>query len=219
MADLAAFHQKVEEYLFARGLKQRELAINIHISHEELNRRLKGTGKTAISCADVRSIIKGLARLDAITRRQQARDLLDLMECDHFDQADWEAEPLNELRPDPPPPLNRQEESFLLLRKYLERLSHYSQSVTLPIAPRHPYPLQHIFQPLELRQDPLAAEDLSFGERRALLDEPSRGEHDPRRLLREQRQERASDSWRSAPQVVIAEGLADALQRSKGRVY
>jgi len=43
MADLAAFHQKVEEYLFARGLKQRELAINIHISHEELNRRLKGT--------------------------------------------------------------------------------------------------------------------------------------------------------------------------------
>lgn len=217
MANLAAFHQKVEDYLFARGLTQRELAINIHISHEELNRRLKGTGRTAISCADVRSIIKGLARLDAITSRQQARELLDLMECDHFDQADWETEPLNELKPDPPPPLNRQEESFLLLRKYLERLSQHSQSVTLPIAPRHPYPLQHIFQPLKLCQDPLAAEDLPFSERRALLDEPSRGEHDPRRLLREQGPERAPESWRSAPQVVIADGLADALQRSKGR--
>lgn len=218
MADLATFHQKVQEYLFDRGLTQRELAININMSHQELNRRLKGTGKTAITCVDVRSIVKGLTRLDAITSRQQARDLLDLMECDHFDQADWEAEPLNDLKPDPPPPLNRQEESFLLLRKYLERLSRHSQSVTLPIAPRHPYPLQRIFQPLKLRQDPLAAEDLPFSERRALLDEPSRGEYDPRRLLRERGQERAPESWRSNSQVVIANGLADALQRSKGRV-
>ncbi|MHB8597179.1 MAG: HEAT repeat domain-containing protein [Ktedonobacteraceae bacterium] len=218
MADLPVFSQKVNEYLFDRGLTQRELAINIHLSHEEVNRRLNGTGKTAITCADVRSIIKGLARLDAITTRQQARELLDFMECGHFDPADWEAEPLNELKPDPPPSHYEQMDFFLFRRNYLEKLSWYSHFVTLPIAPNHAYPFKVIFQSLKLRQDPLAAEDLPFSERRALLDEPSRGEYDPRRILQKQEQKRGPGKGRDASHIVIADTLEDALKRSRDRV-
>jgi HEAT repeat protein len=214
MADIDAFRKKVEELLTLSRKKQKNLAAVMGYTSEALNRLLHNPN---LKCDRVELIVVRMVELGAITFRRDVIELLMLMDCEAGAQAAQFAELLNKLKPDPSPSLNRQEEMALHRRKYLERLSQYAQFAKLPIAPRHSYPFQHIFQALKLRQDPLAAEDLPFSERRALLDEPSRGEHDPRRLVREQEPERAPESWRNIPQVVIADGLEDALQRSKGR--
>ena len=213
MADIDAFRKRVEELLTLSRKKQKDLAAVMGYTSEALNRLLHNP---SLKCDRVELIVMRMAELGAITFRRDVLELLMLMDCEAGAQTAQFAELLNKLKPDPS--LNRQEEMALLRKKYLERLSQYAQFAKLPIAPNHSYPLQNIFQPLKLRQDPLAAEDLPFSERRALLDEPSRGEHDPRRLLRKQEPGHVAESRRNVPQVVIADGLEDALQRSKGRV-
>jgi hypothetical protein len=47
--------------------------------------------------------VRALAEWGAITTRYQAEELLDLMLCPHFDQADWQARPLSRLAVSPTP--------------------------------------------------------------------------------------------------------------------
>jgi HEAT repeat protein len=95
--------------------------------------------------------------------------------------------------------------------KYLEGIIRRYSSLTLPIGPAQGFSLQAIFQPLKLRRDPLAAEDLMFDERRELLGEPRYSDEDPRRVTPHSRQ-----SHRHAQElpVVLAENGDDALKKS-----
>lgn len=58
-------------------------------------------------------------------------------------------------------------------RKYLDQVFRSYSSVALPIGPSEGLSLHAIFQPLALRSDPLAAEDLERRQRRKLLGEQS----------------------------------------------
>jgi Domain of unknown function (DUF4062) len=58
-------------------------------------------------------------------------------------------------------------------KRYLENLCNRYGSVSLPIGSAEGFSLHAIFQPLALRSEPLTAEDLERGERRALLGEAS----------------------------------------------
>jgi TIR domain/NACHT domain/HEAT repeat len=81
--------------------------------------------------------------------------------------------------------------------KYLDYLMTRYRTVTLPFGRVEDFSLQAIFQPLTLRRDPLAAEDLQREKRRALLGEtlPKKGDsHDE--------------------PVVVASTSQDALQKS-----
>ena len=99
--------------------------------------------------------------------------------------------------------------------KYLEGMVRRYSSVTLPIGPAQGFSVQAIFQPLKLRRDPLAAEDLVREERRALLGEPRYSDEDPRRVF--------PDNWRSrgrarqTPPVALAENADEALKKSPKR--
>ncbi len=227
MSDLRAFHQAVDKYLKRKGKTNIDLASHVYLQPSVLSRRLNGTGKDKLTPENVQRIVIGLTWLGCITTQQQARDLLWLMDVRDFDPSDWEAEPLNWLKPDPPPALQFAAAQGVgsggipmaaLRTKYLEKLSQQYRFATLPITPGGFYPLQVIFQPLKLRQHPIAAEDLPFKERRALLDEPSRGEYDPRRALLEREQEQVPESWQRVPPIVIANDLKEALEKGKGRI-
>ncbi|GCE14543.1 HEAT repeat domain-containing protein [Tengunoibacter tsumagoiensis] len=104
--------------------------------------------------------------------------------------------------------MTRQYISANLRRKYLEHLCKYYSTVTLPIGPAEGFSLHAIFQPLELRSEPLAAEDLDKRMRRPLLGEPERALDDV------QSQFEASENKRSQPTRVIAENSEDALKKS-----
>ena len=99
--------------------------------------------------------------------------------------------------------------------KYLKGMVRRYSSVTLPIGPAQGFSVQAIFQPLKLRRDPLAAEDLVREERRALLGEPRYSDEDPRRVF--------PDNWRSrgrarqTPPVALAENADEALKKSPKR--
>jgi len=54
--------------------------------------------------------------------------------------------------------------------EYLEHLTERYSTVTLPIGPVEGLTLQAIFQPLTLRYDPLAAEDLQYKQQQDMLD-------------------------------------------------
>jgi len=58
-------------------------------------------------------------------------------------------------------------------KKYLDELMRKYGTLTLPIGPvGSSFSIEAVFQPLKLRRDPLAAEDLRTEKRRALLGEP-----------------------------------------------
>jgi len=197
------------------------------MSSSDLSRLLNGSGKRDITCRDVRSIVKGLAELDAISTRRQAKDLLDLMECNYFSEADWEAEPLKKLKPDPTPARSIQQHPPIsdkqlthaptissFRSKYLERVSQQYDTFTLPIGKRNDFSLQAVFLPLRLRQDPLVAEDLVYEERRALLDEPTREEYDPRRAFPERQEPLSYRKGEDEAEVIIAKDAEDAIRKS-----
>ncbi len=111
-------------------------------------------------------------------------------------------------------------------RVYLEWLiANYSQ-IALPIDPDGRFPLDRIFQPLQLRRDPVLTEDIhERAERRALLGDPTVSEDDPhyRRMEEEgrdadrkgQRRDRDGQEKQETVQpVVTATDGADALQKS-----
>ncbi len=97
--------------------------------------------------------------------------------------------------------------------KYLEGMIRQYSSVILPIGPAQGFTLQAIFQPLKLRRDPLAAEDLEREGRRLLLGETIHdGELSLPRPGMDHR--RSLDQSRQPPPVIIADNGDDALRKS-----
>jgi HEAT repeat protein len=105
-------------------------------------------------------------------------------------------------------------------RKYLEQVCRTYSSVALPIGPTEGLSLHAIFQPLALRSDPVAAEDLERRQRRKLLGEQSQESGEARHLERpriEQQGDFLGEKQATAP--FFAEHGEDALGKSpQGRV-
>src|SRR5207245_6877116 len=100
-------------------------------------------------------------------------------------------------------------------RKYLENVYKRYNSVTLPIGPAEGFSLHAIFQPLALRRDPLAAEDLERRQRRHLLGEQY--EEEGEYIYPSSTGKDSSDGKKSPP--VRAENGEEALTKSpQGRV-
>src|SRR5260370_23480915 len=142
MADIVAFKTKVDELLTLSRKNQKDLAAVTGYASATLNRLLH---KPDLKCDLVELIVMKMAELGAVTFRRDAIELLMLMDCEAGAETGQLAELLNKLKPDPSPSLNRQEESALLLKKYLERLSQHAQFATLPILPSNSYPFRTSF--------------------------------------------------------------------------
>ena len=181
-------------------------------------------GKGPLSVELVHSIIQVLAEQQAIRGQAQVYELLELTDCEDFSPADWNSPPLADLAqpkttPIVPGRLVSQQDSLSFdesaaRAKYLERICNQYGLVVLPIGKDNNLALQAIFQPLRLRQDPLAAEDLVHEDRRALLDEPTREEYDPRHASPG---DRGAERERQAPPIVIASNGEEALEKSPQR--
>jgi len=111
MYDLKGFRERVHDlyrrsdpYLGRRPI-QADLAASIGLSVGELNRRLRGTGKTTLTEQDARAIVRTLAMWSAITSQAEAAELLTLLGCPPFSQAEWQASPLDLLSQTAPQPL------------------------------------------------------------------------------------------------------------------
>ncbi len=99
----------------------------------------------------------------------------------------------------------------LTRKKYLDSVHKRYSSVTLPLGPTEGFSLHAVFQPLELRRDPLAAEDLDRKKRRPFLGEHLEDEKDAERFQSERdEKERADEKQRP----IIAENGEDALTKS-----
>src|SRR5258708_39907222 len=70
MSNLVRLRNTVQEYLRRHDLTQSKLARASGMSSSDLSRLLNGSGKRDINCRDVRSIVKGLAEIDAISTRR-----------------------------------------------------------------------------------------------------------------------------------------------------
>src|SRR5437016_14507083 len=108
MRDLERFQEKIEAYRKNAPTPhtQKELAEAMPLDKDELSKRLnayKHPNRTIspLTCAQVQAIVRVLAQWGAIETQEQAKDLLDLMECPHFSASDWKTHPLNLLRSAP----------------------------------------------------------------------------------------------------------------------
>lgn len=109
MRDLKTFQETVEAYRKNAPTPhtQKELAAAISLDKDELSKRLNAyrhpdRNISPLSCAQVQTIVRILARWGAIQTQEQAKELLDLMKCPHFSDGDWKAHPLNHLSAPPP---------------------------------------------------------------------------------------------------------------------
>ncbi len=113
MYDLKAFRERVQElyrrarpYDDGRRPTQRDLAEAVNLSAPELSNRLNATKGAKLTARDVKAIVRTLADWEAIYTQAEAQELLDLVECPNFSEAEWGAPPLNRLeRGEPTPPI------------------------------------------------------------------------------------------------------------------
>jgi predicted ATPase len=112
MRDLATFRARVQElYRRARVYDdrrptQKDLASAIGLNYFELSNRLNHTKGAQLSQRDIRAIIRTLADWGAISTQAEALELLDLLNCPSFTEAEWQTPPLSALTPldsSPPP--------------------------------------------------------------------------------------------------------------------
>lgn len=99
MPNLELFRNKVREYRILAHHNQADLALYLGIDYTELSNRLNAYKRTRLTHENVRAIVRALAEWKAITTQSQAIELLDLMAAPYFDQVDWQAFPLDRLKP------------------------------------------------------------------------------------------------------------------------
>ena len=106
MYDLTTFRRRVQQLYRAadpfpdgRRPTQSDLARAIGLSRAELSKRLSGSGKVALSCANAQAIIRTLAQWEAIHTQAEALDLLTLVHCSGFKPEEWQLPPLDRLAP------------------------------------------------------------------------------------------------------------------------
>jgi Domain of Unknown Function (DUF1080) len=102
MKDLETFRVTVKKYTKqaqrkydGRPATMEDLAVTIGFTREALSKKLNG--KSPLDVRDVQNIVRGLARLNAITSKNQAKYLLNMMDVADFEPVDWDVEPLNKL--------------------------------------------------------------------------------------------------------------------------
>ncbi len=207
-------------------MNQADLAGDIGVSSGNLSRRLNG--KLPLRRSDVELIIEKLADRGAFWYKDQVRELLGLTDFeDLFEELEHlprihklldtppvaikpVSEPGRQRETQYPNTLNEAQERT----EYLEQVYRQFGAVTLPLGPGH-LSLEAIYRPLKLRQDALAAEDLVFEERRALLDEP-RTDEDPRRIPLEKWPSGDGRGIDEEP-IAIANNGDEAIERSPRR--
>lgn len=94
---LFTFSEKVKSYLKAAGCSQKVLANTLGLQHTVLSHKLNGTGRTILTHPEIKEIVKALAKLEAISTRLEACELLREIECPPFSHQDWGNSPLREL--------------------------------------------------------------------------------------------------------------------------
>jgi predicted ATPase len=97
--DLVTFRDKVREYCRLVGRLQKTLAQELGLNYSVLSNKLNGTSQARLTQPEVKQIIKVLAEWEAITRQDQAVELLELMDLKYssFQPQEWAAPPLNKL--------------------------------------------------------------------------------------------------------------------------
>src|SRR6266700_4065493 len=155
MRDLKKLQEMVEVYRKNAPTPhtQKDLAAAIPLDKDELSKRLNAhkTPKrniSPISCAQVQAIVRTLAQWGAIQTQEQAKDLLDLMECPHFSASDWKVHPLSLLQSTPVPPIafqsraastdNQRLDSFRNMRHPSERPETYIPLSRNPLFQQRP---------------------------------------------------------------------------------
>ncbi len=106
MYDLNTFRERVQHLYHSvrpfaddRRPTVDDLAQAVGLSRAELSRRLNGSGKQSLSCANAQAVVRTLAKWGALQTQAQAIDLLVLLGCTPLTPAEWHASPLDQLAP------------------------------------------------------------------------------------------------------------------------
>src|SRR5689334_19955504 len=91
------FASLVKSHLKAAGYSQKILANELGVNNSVLSHKLNGTGRFILTYPEIRSIIKALAKLEAINQREQTLELLDAANCPGFSSEEWKISPLKNL--------------------------------------------------------------------------------------------------------------------------
>ena len=94
-------YRRAQPYKVGKRPTQRDLAEAIGLSQFELSNRLNGTKGKSLSERDIRSIVRTLVEWDTIQSQAEALELLALLACTPFTPAEWQAPPLDLLKPLP----------------------------------------------------------------------------------------------------------------------
>ena len=217
------FGKRVQELLRQKGLRQADLADYLHITPAFLSQILKA--ERSLLPDRAKGCILYLAQEGAILESGYVYELIELAGCEDFSPTDWISHPLKDLIPSDAamaassisqqrvlPSIAFDKEAAR--HKYLESVLHWYQSLTFPPGSQKSFHLQDVFQSLQLRRETWFAEDLPYEDRRALLDEPTRGEDDPRWAGSGYGALSANEEGGQRSRVAIATDGFDALSRS-----
>jgi predicted ATPase/tetratricopeptide (TPR) repeat protein len=93
------FKGKIQKYCQWAGFSQKNLAGAVGLNPQVLSRKLNGIRHSNLTQLEVKQIIKTLAGWQAITRRDQAVELLELVDLSAtiFTREEWQTPPLNGL--------------------------------------------------------------------------------------------------------------------------
>lgn len=93
------FGQRVQEYVRESGYSQKELADEIGLHPKVLSRKLNNSGNAYLTHLEIQRIITTLASWQAISSRDEAIDLLKLVQMspNSFSVEEWQQQPLNQL--------------------------------------------------------------------------------------------------------------------------
>jgi len=96
---LTHFREQVTAARRQAGYLQKDLAAALGLDTETLSRKLHGRHHAILTLQDVKQIIKTLAAWQAITRREEALDLLELLRLslESFSPEEWNSVPLSRL--------------------------------------------------------------------------------------------------------------------------
>lgn len=97
MDSLVTFKRLLEQYLIKANCHNKDLAAKVNLSDAEFSRRLNGKSKTNFSVNEIQLIIATLADWHGIKTRQEAHELLSLMNAPDFTSEQWKRPPLNKL--------------------------------------------------------------------------------------------------------------------------
>ena len=97
--DVAAFGDKVQEYLRGSGYTQKDLSDELGLHPKVLSRKLHGSSDAHLTHVEVRRIISTLASWQVITTQDEAHQLLALAQVrpSSFSTDEWQSPPLNQL--------------------------------------------------------------------------------------------------------------------------